>query len=132
MRIEGWEKKLDAIVESKRNQPFDWASNNCMGLVAEVQQEITGKTDFPEVLENIDNKFNAQRLILKRAKNLTELMDKNFSKIPITLAQRGDIVEVETCEGPAMGVCIGAKAVFIGKDGIEYIPLTALIRAWRL
>jgi hypothetical protein len=132
MRQEGWENRLEELVQSKRNQPFDWAENNCVGLVAEAQLTITGKTDFPEVLENIGNKHNAHRLILKHGKNITEGANKYFTAIPITMAQRGDIVELETCEGPAVGLCIGAKAVFIGKDGLEYIPLTSLIRAWRM
>lgn len=132
MRIEGWEQKLDAIIESKRNQPFDWADNNCMGFVAEAQKTITGETSFPEVLENIGSKRNALKLILENGPSLTDWVDKHLEQIPITMAQRGDIVDVETCEGPAMGLCIGPKAVFIGKNGIEYVPLTSLIRAWRL
>jgi hypothetical protein len=132
MRIEGWEKKLDSVIERKRNQPFNWADNNCLGLVAEVQQEITGNTDFPEALEDVSSKFNAQRIILKNAKNLTEWVDNKLRRIPITMATRGDVVEVETPEGPAMGICVGAKAVFIGQDGLEYISLVALIRAWRV
>ena len=103
-----------------------------MQLVSEAQQTVTGQTDFPEALQNVGTKHSAYRLVLKRAKNLTELMDKHFERVPITMAQRGDIVDIETSEGPAMGICMGAYAVFIGERGIEHIPLTSLIRAWRM
>lgn len=131
MRIEGWENRLEELVQSKRNQPFNWANNNCMGFVAEAQKTITGETDFPEVLENLKNKNNALKLVLKNG-SLTDWVNKHLEQIPITMAQRGDIVDVETCEGPAMGLCIGSRAVFIGKDGLEYVSLTSLIRAWRM
>ncbi len=132
MRQEGWENRLEELVQSKRNLPFDWAENNCMQLVTEAQQTLTGQTDFPEALQNVGTKHSAYKLVLKRAKNLTELMDKHFKRVPITMAQRGDIVDIETCEGPAMGICMGGHAVFVGEKGIEHIPLTSLIRAWRM
>ena len=132
MREEGWENRLEELVNKKRNQPFDWAENNCMQLVTEAQQTVTGHTDFPEALQNVGTKYSAYKLVLKRAKNLTELMDKHFERIVITMARRGDIVEIETCEGPAMGICMGTHAVFVGIEGIEYIPLETLIRAWRM
>jgi len=132
MRIEGWEQNLNTIIESKRNQPFDWGTNNCVGFVAEVQKGITGRTDFPEALEDVGSRLNAYRLVRKRVKNITQGADQYFESIPITMAQRGDIVELETCDGPAVGICVGSQAVFIGENGIEYLPLTALIRAWRM
>ena len=131
MRIEGWENRLEELVQSKRNKPFDWADNNCMGFVAQAQKTITGKTDFPEVLDNLKSKNNALKLVLKNG-SLTDWVNKHLEQIPITMARRGDIVDIETCEGPAMGLCIGPKAVFLGQNGLEYIPLTFLIRAWRV
>ena len=131
MRIEGWENRLEELVQSKRNQPFSWADNNCMGFVAQAQKTITGETDFPEVLDNLKSKNNALKLVLKNG-SLTDWVNKHLEQIPITMARRGDIVDIETCEGPAMGLCIGHKAVFLGQNGLEYIPLTFLIRAWRI
>ena len=132
MRQEGWENKLEELVQTKRHQPFDWGTNNCVGFVAEAQIAMTGETDFPEALTDIGSKYNAYRLIRKRVKNITDGANKYFQSIPITMAQRGDIVEIETCEGPAVGICLGSNAVFIGKDGLEYFPMTSLIRAWRM
>ena len=40
-----------------------------------------------------------------------------------------DICMMETAEGAAVGVCLGHNAVFVGKDGLEFVPVSLLIKA---
>lgn len=48
-------------------------------------------------------------------------------------AQRGDVVLIDVPgEGPAVGICVGSKAAFAGPNGLEFPPMSACRRAWRI
>lgn len=132
LRKDGWETRLAELIESKRDVPFCWKTNNCLGFVAQAEVAVQGFSEFPEVLEPLENKFAALRLIRKNGKTLDEWIDKKYQRISILSAQRGDICMMETAEGAAVGVCLGHNAAFVGKDGLEFLPISLLIKAWRV
>lgn len=132
LRKDGWETRLADLIESKRNIPFCWKTNNCLGFVAEAEIAVQGFTEFPEVLQPLENKFAALRLIRKNGKTLDEWIDKKYQRISILSAQRGDICMIETSEGAAVGICIGHNATFVGSHGLEFVPMSLTIKAWRL
>lgn len=132
LRKDGWETRLAELIESKRNIPFCWKTNNCLGFVAEAEIAVQGFTEFPEALRPMTNKFSAMKIIKKNADSLDDWIDKKYQRISILSAQRGDICMIETAEGAAVGVCLGHNAAFIGKDGLEFMPMSLSIKAWRV
>lgn len=132
LRKDGWESRLAELIESKRNIPFCWQTNNCLGFVAEAEIAVQGFTEFPEALRPMTNKFSAMRIIKKNADSLDDWIDQKYQRISILSAQRGDICMIETPEGAAVGVCIGHNATFVGQDGLEFVPMSLTIKAWRV
>ena len=61
-----------------------------------------------------------------------------FSEVPLALAQRGDVVSVdsgsEKCAAlkVALGVCIGSLAAFASRDGLVFYPISECRKAWRI
>lgn len=47
-------------------------------------------------------------------------------------AQRGDLVLIDTELGPTLGICLGARSVFAGHDGLAYAPTLTSRAAWRV
>ncbi len=47
-------------------------------------------------------------------------------------AQRGDVVMVQTDEGPALGICDGANAWLAGPRGLVHRPMLYWLKAWRV
>lgn len=45
-------------------------------------------------------------------------------------AQRGDIVLLDSDQGPSLGVCAGAESWFAGPDGTQFIKTLNCRRAW--
>ena len=127
LRKDGWETRLADLIDSKRNIPFCWQTNNCLGFVAEAEIAVQGFTEFPEALCPMTNKFSALRIIKKNADSLDDWIDQKYQRISILSAQRGDSCMVET-----FGVCIGHNATFVGLDGLEFVPMSLTIKAWRL
>ena len=66
LRKDGWETRLAELIESKRDIPFCWKTNNCLGFVAEAEIAVQGYSEFPEALEPMTNKFSALRIIKKK------------------------------------------------------------------
>ena len=132
LRVDGWETRLAELIESKRNVPFCWETNNCLGFVAEAEIAVQGFTEFPEALKPMTNKFSALRIIKKNADSLDDWIDQKYQRISILSAQRGDICMIETLEGAAVGICIGHNATFVGSNGLEFVPMSLTIKAWRL
>jgi len=131
MRKSNWEKALNAEIERTRELEFSWDKNHCLGFAARCQEAMTGKTDFPEAFTSTSF-MSAQKIIKKHGGDLTSWMDEKLQRINLLAAQRGDFIEVETDIGEAIGVCIGEKVAVMGEDGLEFMPMTHGIRAWKV
>jgi len=140
-RCNNWPAKLALFVEEKRNQPFVWGENDCALFTCDWIIILTGADCAAELRGRYRTALGASRL-LRRFGGLERLIEGNaeefgWKEIPVRAAQRGDIViaflpENRAAMPCAVGVVVGAKAVFAGTAGIVFVPLLQCARAWRV
>lgn len=135
-RCNNWPAKLALFIEEKRGQPFDWAVNNCCFFACDWLAMLTGVDPASDFRDEVDSALSAQRVLNARG-GLDEMAIAAFDRwgwleVVPALARRGDVVEVQTELGPALGVCCGLRSVFPGMAGIEWRETLLVLRAWRV
>jgi hypothetical protein len=132
-RFEDWPRRLAAAIEAARGRPFCWGEHDCLLFAADVVHAITGLDPAASWRGRYDSRAAA-------AHHLSELggleaVVTGALGTPLshpTLAQRGDVVMVDTNEGPALGVCNGANAACAGPEGLTFKPMPVWRLAWRV
>jgi hypothetical protein len=125
--------RLATFVEEKRDQPFDWKHNNCAFFACDWIAILTGVDPVADL-----RLLTARELVnIVNGKPMPMLADMiaekyGYAVTTVSQARRGDVVETETPDGPALGVCLGATSVFPGKDGTVFIKTYSCRRAWRI
>ncbi len=136
MRDSTWPVKLNRFMRDRHHVPFSWGSNDCVLFAADGIKAITGK----DLAEKFRGKYRSLSGALKILKaeggTLAGLADDRLERIPVTLAQRGDLV-LHKQQGPfdgALGLVYlgGVQAAFVGEEGIKLIPLNSCSAAWRV
>lgn len=61
--------------------------------------------------------------------SLEASVDAVFERVPVKLAQRGDVVLACVPE-PTLGLCLGAKAAFVSPAGLITEPMSRATAAW--
>ena len=127
MRLSTWENQLTEYIASKRNQPFEYGSNDCAHFVAGAVQAMTGEDPMPEMRGQYDSEFGSLRVLKEIGEgDLESTMDAKFNAIEIGLAQRGDIAFFDG----SIGVVMGSFAWFVSDDGLERVPRSMWDKAW--
>lgn len=137
---DGWEIRLSDYIEGVRNQPFAWGLHDCFTFTNEAVRAMTGKgygddwagryltkTGKPRSLRSMQREYGV--------KSLTDALDSRFDRLSGPTYPRGSIV---TCEGlseksttgQALGVSLGARAAFVCRDGLQFIPTDHCERGW--
>jgi len=128
MRIDGWEKRLDAIITA--NEPFTWGTNDCCMFAVRCVEAITG-VDHGKKYRGYKTRVGAMKRLAKYGGVegiATECLGDPKS---IKLAKRGDVVLHDISDdGLSLGVCLGDKIATVNDDGVVYMPLSDGIKAW--
>lgn len=131
MRLPDWEDRLAAIVEVRRDWPFEWGRHDCILWATACAAAMTG-TDLAEPFRGqYSDREGAARVLREIGEGtLIRTVNHYFPRKPASMAQRGDLV----MHGTAIGVCIGAKGLFVGeegaREGLVTVPRAEWSRAW--
>jgi len=134
--VEGWQNRLFEYIESKRNQPFDWAVNSCMDFVNGASVAMTGFGFVDDLIFKHRNALGAQRFFLVKMAGGTDplaLIDARASRIETP--RRGAIIARKSdgqCTGYSLGVVVSRKAAFVGVAGLEFILPQSTDNVWSL
>lgn len=132
-RYEDWPKRLAAAIEAARERPFRWGEHDCALFAASVVEAITGVDPAVQWRGRFDSRAKAAHYLAERGGLGTVVTAALGAPLPyVTLAQRGDVVMVDTEEGPALGVCNGAHAACAGPEGLALVPMPAWRLAWKV
>lgn len=136
MRRSNWPAKLALFIAEKKSQPFDWEHNNCAFFACDWLAMSTGVDPAADYRDRVNSAFSAA-YVLREAGGIEAIASAacerwNWQETAPALAQRGDIVTTDTEHSSALGVCVGARAVFAGVDGLEFKPMAECRRAWRI
>lgn len=113
-RLADWEKRLSEVLKSAITRPYDAENWNCATFAAECVEAVTGRP-MPRQLTG----------------TLIETADGLLERVPVKLACRGDVVLMRVPE-PALGVCVGRFAAFVGAQGLRQEPMRRAVMAWRV
>lgn len=131
MRREDWPTVLDGEIGAARAGVFEWGVKDCATWAFDVRRAMTGIDDAVHWRGKYKTAKGAARQILRLGfADLREGATFYLGPPLATafLAQRGDVVFARD----ALGLCIGATAIFIAPEGCTEIPLGECLAAWRV
>lgn len=136
MRTDDWPERLALFFLEKQAQPFDWQNNNCCFFACDWLAILTGEDPAAEYRARATDALGAARVLSEEGgvEAIAELVcaEKGWPEIGIKLAGRGDVVLLDTPDGPALGVCDGLNSGFAGPAGLTFKRTLGCRRAWRI
>jgi len=134
-RPDGWPTRLRDLVNGARSRPFEWGVHDCCLFALANFRAMTGRE--PANVEPWSSLLQAQRLLARHT--VPEWADLWFGPAVAGYksAGRGDIGLVDALRGTsdgetseALAVILGANVCCPGRDGLEFLPLSAVSRTW--
>jgi hypothetical protein len=134
MRREDWPERLAAVIEAAQQRPFAWGRHDCCLFAADVVLELTGQDFAAPFRGRYATALGSKRALSRYgqgtiARTVETLLGEGIAPLA---ARRGDVVLADTEMGPALGVCVGAVALFAAPKGLAARDLTACRLAWRV
>ncbi|MEI4263406.1 DUF6950 family protein [Roseovarius sp. D0-M9] len=131
-RIEHWERRLVAAIDTARATPFAWGIHDCPTFAFQTRAILTGGEDVAALWRGrYATALGGQRVMRRLGWGSLEDMGRALLGTPrpaVLLAQRGDIVLADT--GLGFGICTGASAVGMAPEGLVAVPLTSCWLGW--
>lgn len=134
IRREDWPSGLAEVLERARHEAFAWGQHDCCLFAADVADALCG-TQIAARFRGRYKTARGARGLLRRLGGLDGLMTLAGPEIPVTLAQRGDLVALPAEDGPQsagvmLAVAVGDVAAGAGVDGLAFFPIARAERAW--
>jgi len=139
-RLEGWERRLDQVIEAARREPYALGEHDCFRMACRVIEALTGVDRWPE-FRGYRTKREALARIARHGSSFETAGDWFFGseRMPVSRTSRGDIVALRTPDGGKhLGVCVDHRVAFLSETGVIFIPLDTrqstleLLCAWRI
>lgn len=130
-RQTGWPLHLEYAIERARGQAFDWTSHNCATFAADCVAAITGV--------RLHGRFAALMASERRARAFGPALAARVDdvlgvarRVPVRLAQRGDVLLVDVHPAPALAVCVGLQAAAVSPAGLVFVGMEVARCAWHI
>lgn len=114
MRPDNWEDRLADQLRVAMVREFSTKSWNCAQFAHSCASAVSGRV-----------------LPFAWRGSLEASADAALPRVEPRLARRGDVVLAHVPE-PSLGVCLGRLAAFVGRSGLERIPMSRVVAAWRV
>jgi len=136
MRREDWQSRLHAIIQDAEKRQFTWGQWDCCQWAGLCIEACTGSNPVAEWAGRCTTAAGAQRIL---ARHFGGSLQTGWTQIlgepvPPLTAGRGDVCLVQLDDQPACGVVdlSGERVACLSLDGLEFVPLTAAVAAWRV
>jgi hypothetical protein len=128
-RLPDWEARLADYLDLVADTPLEWGSHDCALHAANAIRAVTGADHAAHYRGRYRTELGAARALRRNGHASVESQfDALFPPIAPAFAQRGDVV----MRGDAVGVCVGAEALFVGEEvGGEETARAGLVRVHR-
>jgi hypothetical protein len=135
-RVQDWPEQLAAWVEEVRARPFEWGAWDCARAANDAVRRLTGLDMLGDLAW--DGARGALRQLQNEGGMVIALTARLGEPIAPAFAQRGDVVllradlgrEVDGGPVPAIGVCIGDRAVAPMANGLGFVPMANRDGTW--
>lgn len=134
VRLEGWEARLDALVDDVRDRQYVLGAHDCLRVACRAVEALTGRDLWPS-LAGYHTRREALAVIGRYGRTLADAVDcvLGVSRDAPLMARRGDVVLYADRE-PHLGVCLGPYAVVTVEAGLQSVRLNhpGVICCWRV
>jgi len=133
-RLEGWEQRLDAVIEAARHRPYVLGEHDCFRVACQVIEALTGVDRWPQ-FSGYRTRREALARLAAHGSNFEAAGDWFFGseRVEAREARRGDIVALASLNGEKhLAVCMGAQSACLTDAGLASVPTAACICAWRI
>lgn len=137
MRVDNWPSLLSEFIERSLHAPFEWGKRDCCLFAADAVRAMTGE-DYAAEFRGRYRTARGARQVLAAFGGVAGIMGRcGLEEINPLMAQRGDVVLVNTDAGDALGVIgMDGRVVCQGPDGLTFVKPDGLgfgaARAWRV
>ena len=146
MKLPGFPEKLSEFLNTRRQVPHRWGTNDCVTFTADGVLAVTGY-DFLAVWRSTTQWTNEEgaswhtatwtneeeaNAALANSGGLIAGMDSHYVRVEPAMAQRGDACLVKDGNGlPSLALVVGSHAAAPGPDGTLLTPMNEARIAWR-
>jgi len=135
-RPQDWPERLALFLREKDAQPFDWRANNCAFFACDWIACLLGIDPAASYRAKVDGPLSAIRAV-EEAGGIESIANDACARWewpvqPVALARRGDVMLYDFPTGAALGLCIGARSVFVGKEGFVFVRTMECRTSWRV
>lgn len=134
MRIEGWERRLDDVIEDARNRPYELGVHDCFRLACRVVEALTGIDRWPE-FGGYKTEREALSALAAYGRSFFLAGDRFFNgdRMPAAMARRGDVMGYQDDVGKwHLGICLGRFVAVLWAGGLAFVALQACDCCWRV
>lgn len=131
-RLSDWDYQFNELLIEVAKRPFEWGKWDCCIFAGSVIQAITGANPATAFMGEYTDKQEAAGKIREiGASGVFDIMTAiGFDEVPVTLAQRGDIVYHQGHN--ALGSCKGVYSSFVTSSGLMDLPTRECSKAWHI
>jgi hypothetical protein len=133
-RRQDWPEIFAEQLDARAQAPFVWGTNDCCTLACDMVLALAGVDPMAEFRGGYSDEAGAE-VILSSGGGLAVLADRVLLTAGLgachpRFAQRGDVALVEHGNTRALGVIVGDSVAVPGPDGLSFLPLSFVLRAW--
>lgn len=137
-RLENWQSNLSQLIETKRNEPADIVTFNCLMWACLAAKAVNGSDHYSKFEGRFKTEAGAAKILrqIGKANSSVEYLESVLGdKKPLAFVRRGDIVVPSNdlglpsdfeLFGPAPGVCYGSVSFFVGETGLLQFDTASL------
>lgn len=134
MRLEGWERRLDDVIQDALRRPYVLGEHDCFRLACRVVEALTGVDRWPE-FAGYRTERQALQALAAYGSSFVDAGDRFFGvgHCGVRLARRGDIVAYR--DGVLkyhLGVCLGRLVAVMDAGGLIFVRVLACACCWRV
>ncbi len=131
MRHRDWTTRLNAEIQAAQGRPFSWGEFDCCLFAADCCEAVCGVDPAAPYRGRYTTEVGAKRVLRNTHGSLEGGWDACFKRVPVSMAQRGDVVLFDSEHGRCVGV-VWANAVFaVTEEGVHRVRAEPLI-CWRV
>ncbi|MGP9796210.1 DUF6950 family protein [Halomonas sp. 86] len=127
MRYRDWTTQLHATIKAASERPFSWGEFDCCLFAADCCVAICGIDPAAEYRGRYTSEMGAKRVLSNTHGSLEAAWDACFERVPVKMAQRGDVVLFDSDFGRCVGV-VWANAIWaVTESGVHRVRAEPLI-----
>lgn len=130
-----WPERLHQVIAHWQHRPFIWGQSDCAHFALACLQAVSARDWGQVALTPYASARGARRLLARwQLRHVGELATRLLGPPGLLPAQigRGDLVELQAPDGPALGVCLGAQLAAMSEHGLIFLPRASGRAGWRI